>query len=171
MTPAHYLAGGGSPIYETYMPIAALKASAGGVYSVFPSQINEIKQLSVTLCRRSVTFRGIDMLGCGNYILYLSNMEGAMSNFGRLTEPDPEDYPEWSRKRLEQVWSDMSVINMLKMKKPYKWPFKGMQVGDELSFYPVSPAAVGAAHAYGSSRGWKFKSFQEWPLTIIQRVS
>ena len=94
-----------------------------------------------------------------------------MSNFGRLVEPSPEDYPEWSRKRLEQVWSDMSVVNMLKMKKPYKWPFKDMQVGDEASFYPVTAKAVRAAHTYGAKRGWKFKSFQEWPLTIIQRVS
>ena len=82
-----------------------------------------------------------------------------------------EDYPEWSRKRLEQVWSDMSVVNMLKMNKPYKWPFKDMQVGDEASFYPVTAKAVRAAHTYGAKRGWKFKSFQEWPLTIIQRVS
>lgn len=94
-----------------------------------------------------------------------------MSNFGRLPEPSPEDYPEWSRRRLEQVRADMSVINMLNFKKPYKWPFKDMGVGDEVSFYPVTKKAVAAAHAYGKTRGWKFKSFQEWPLTIVQRIS
>lgn len=93
-----------------------------------------------------------------------------MSGFGRLREPGPEEFPEWSRNRLKEVMSDPSVVNLVDAGPSYRWPFKNMSVGDEVSFYPTSTRAVWAAHAYGSSRGWKFKTFKEWPLTIVQRV-
>lgn len=96
-----------------------------------------------------------------------------MFKFGDMSFDSREDAQAWCDERLRYASNDPSVLRSVdyvgyRSKAP---PFCDMDVGDRLVFDMPIPYIQQRAHSYGHYHGRKFKTWQEWPCLIVERVA
>lgn len=95
-----------------------------------------------------------------------------MFMFGDMQFPSREAAQEWCDKRLDYAKNDPEVLRAADYlgrgsKAP---PFSKMEVGDRLVFDMPIPYIQTRAHSYGQYHKKKFKTWQDWPCLIVERI-